>query len=117
VLIADDSSDSRDMYGEIVRPGGYEVLEAANGFEALDLAESRRPDVIVMDLCMPRMDGWEAIHRLKSNPRTRSIPVVALTALGWCLDSAGVECDAYLVKPCLPVDLLGVLDALVAELQ
>ena len=116
VLVADDSFDSRDMYGEILRFGGYDVLEAENGAEAVDLALSRHPDVIVMDLCMPRMDGWEAISRLKSNPQTKSIPVVALTALGWRADAEAIPCEAYLVKPCLPLDLLGVLDSLVARL-
>jgi two-component system cell cycle response regulator DivK len=117
VLLADDSFDSRDMYGEILRFAGYQVVEASNGIEALDLALARHPDVIVMDLCMPRMDGWEAITRLRSDPRTQWIPVVALTALAWHSDSAAVECAAYLVKPCLPLDLLGVLDAVLAELS
>jgi two-component system, cell cycle response regulator DivK len=113
-LLVDDLFDSRDMYGEMLRYGGYEVLEAANGIDALDVALRRRPDIIIMDLCMPRMDGWEAIRRLKSDERTRSIPVVALTALGWRGDAAEVACEAYLVKPCLPLDLLGVLDSLLA---
>ena len=113
-LLVDDAVDSRDMYGEILRFGGYRVLEAVDGAEGLAVALGQRPDVIVMDLCMPRMDGWEAIRRLRADPRTCSIPVVALTAVGWHHSAAQVECEAYLVKPCLPLDLLGVLDTLLA---
>jgi CheY-like chemotaxis protein len=106
--------DSRDMYGEMLRYGGYRVLEAIDGADALAVALGEHPDVIVMDLCMPRMDGWEAIRRLKADRRTRSIPVVALTALAWHPNASDVACEAYLVKPCLPLDLLGVLDSIVA---
>jgi two-component system cell cycle response regulator DivK len=111
-LLVDDMLDSRDMYGEVLRFGGYEVLEANDGAEALAVAFGQRPDVIVMDLCMPRLDGWEAIRRLKADSRTREIPVIALTALGWNADASEIGCEAYLVKPCLPLDLLGVIDAL-----
>jgi two-component system cell cycle response regulator DivK len=114
-LLVDDAPDSRDMYGEMLRFQGYRVLEASDGADGLAVALGARPDIIVMDLCMPRVDGWEAIRRLKTDPRTRSIPVVVLTALGWRPSSIEVECEAYLVKPCLPLDLLGVLDALLAD--
>ena len=113
-LLVDDGVDSRDMYGEILRFGGYSVLEAVDGADGLAVALGQRPDVIVMDLCMPRMDGWEAIRRLKADPRTCGIPVVTLTAVGWHPSAEQVECEAYLVKPCLPLDLLGVLDTLLA---
>jgi CheY-like chemotaxis protein len=115
VLLVDDAFDSRDMYGEMLRVGGYRVLEAIDGADALGVAVTQHPDIVVMDLCMPRMDGWEAVRRLKTDPRTRTIPVVVLTALGWGAGAMEVECEAYLVKPCLPLDLLGVLDTLLAE--
>jgi CheY-like chemotaxis protein len=111
-LLVDDLFDSRDLYGEMLRIAGYDVMEATNGVDAIELASSRLPDVIVMDLCMPRMDGWDAIRHLKVDPQTSAIPLVVLTALGWRPGSAELECDAYLVKPCLPLDLLAVLDAL-----
>jgi two-component system, cell cycle response regulator DivK len=113
-LLVDDVLDSREMYREMLNLGGYLVLEAIDGADGLAVALGERPDIIVMDLCMPRMDGWEAIRRLRSDPRTRAIPVVVLTALGWRTSAADVECEAYLVKPCLPLDLLGVLDSLLA---
>ncbi len=115
LLLVDDAADSREMYGEILRRAGYHVLEAMDGADALSIAFEHSPNLIVMDLCMPRMDGWEAIRRLKSDPRTRSVPVVALTALGWQGQPSDMECAAYLVKPCLPVDLLSVVDIVCAE--
>jgi len=116
-LLVDDTSDNRDMYGEMLRYGGYAVLEAADGLDALAVTVAELPNIIVMDICMPRMDGWEAIRRLRADPRTASIPVVALTAVGWNAGAAGMECEAFLVKPCLPIDLLGVLDTLLARAQ
>jgi two-component system, cell cycle response regulator DivK len=113
--VVDDMVDNLMMYGEVLRAGGYVVLEATDGADALAVALGEHPDIIVMDLCMPRMDGWEAIRRLRADPRTASIPVVALTALIWNLSPVEVECEAYLVKPCMPMDLLGVLDSLLAR--
>jgi two-component system cell cycle response regulator DivK len=114
-LLVDDAFDCRDMYGEMLRYGGYTVLEAVDGADALAVALGQHPDIIVMDLCMPRMDGWEAIRRLKSDSRTRAIPVIALTALEWHASAADAGCEAYLIKPCLPLDLLGVVDSLLAR--
>jgi CheY-like chemotaxis protein len=102
------------MYGEILRLGGYRVIEALDGEAGLAAAFAQRPDIIIMDLCMPRLNGWEAIRRLKTDARTRSIPVVALTALTWHSPAIEVECEAYVVKPCLPLDLLGILESLLA---
>jgi CheY-like chemotaxis protein len=114
-LLVDDTVDSRDMYGEILRFGGYRVLEATDGADALAVALGQRPSVIIMDLCMPRMDGWEAIRRLRSDPRTAAIPVIVLTALNRDLGAVQVDCAAYLVKPCLPFDLLDVLSSVLAK--
>ena len=113
VLIVDDYQDAREMYAEYLEFSGFRVAEARNGQEAVDQAFALRPDVILMDLSLPVMDGWEATRRLKSDTRTHSIPVVALT--GHALDGHSREaqdagCDAYVTKPCLP-------DALVREVQ
>ena len=114
-LLVDDLHDTRDMYGEMLRFGGYRVLEASDGADGVAVALEQRPDLIVMDLCMPRMDGWEAIRRLKSDPLTRSIPVVILSAIASRGAPSDLACEAYLVKPCLPLDLLGVVDTLLAS--
>src|ERR1041385_9189136 len=79
VLLVDDYPDAREMYSEYLEFCGFEVGEAANGMEALERAVDAAPDIILMDLSLPVMDGWEATRRLKADTRTASIPVVALT--------------------------------------
>jgi two-component system, cell cycle response regulator DivK len=109
VLLVDDYPDAREMYSEYLTFSGYEVVEAANGVEALQRAVEERPDIILMDLSLPVMDGWEATRRLKSDQRTADIPVVALTghALAGISDGAKrAGCDAFITKPCLPEDLV-----------
>ncbi|HSL23043.1 MAG TPA: response regulator [Vicinamibacterales bacterium] len=113
VLVVEDYPDAREMYSEYLRFSGFDVIEASNGFEAVEKATSLRPDIVLMDLALPRMDGWEATRRLKGDARTRDIPVVALTghALAGHADSAQkAGCDAFVTKPCLP-------DALVMEIE
>jgi two-component system cell cycle response regulator DivK len=109
VLLVDDYPDARDMYGEYLEYSGYDVIQAANGVEALERALEDQPDIILMDLSLPVMDGWEATRRLKANPRTASIPVVALTghALAGIFEGAQrAGCDSFVTKPCLPEDLV-----------
>ena len=85
------------------------MVEAANGIEALQRAIDTEPDIILMDLSLPVMDGWEATRRLKADKRTASIPVVALTGHALAGISEGAKragCDAFVTKPCLPEDLV-----------
>lgn len=109
VLIVDDFEDNRDMYASYLEFAGYRTAQAADGQEALDKAFKLRPSVIIMDLSLPGMDGWEATRRLKKDERTRSIPVVALTGHALAGHSKGAKdagCDAFVTKPCLPEDLV-----------
>lgn len=115
VLVVDDVAESRGLCREVLRDAGYEVIEAGDGGEGVTLARGVQPDVVVMDLCMPQMDGWEAIRCLKADPRTASVPVVVLTGLGWQPSFADGDFHAYLVKPCSPSDLVGVLDAILGR--
>lgn len=113
VLVVEDYPDAREMYAEYLRFSGFRVEEARNGIEAIDMAAALLPDIILMDLALPTMDGWEATRRLKTDDRTRKIPVLALTghALAGHAESARLAgCDAFVTKPCLP-------DALVAEIR
>jgi two-component system, cell cycle response regulator DivK len=113
VLVVEDYQDAREMYAAYLQFSGYRVAEATNGEEAIEQALALRPDIILMDLALPKMDGWEATRRLKSDDRTRHIPVVALTghALAGHADGAReAGCDAFVTKPCLP-------DELVAEIK
>ncbi|WNG24649.1 response regulator [Cystobacter fuscus] len=109
ILIVDDYQDAREMYAEYLEFSGFRVIEARNGLEAVEKAMEFRPAVILMDLSLPVMDGWEATRRLKGDARTKAIPVVALT--GHALDGHSREaqdagCDSYVTKPCLPDALL-----------
>lgn len=97
------------MYCEYLKFSGFDVIEAADGREALQRAAESGPDIILMDLSLPVMDGWEATRRLKADHRTAKIPVVALTghALAGVFESARrAGCDAFVTKPCLPEDLV-----------
>jgi two-component system cell cycle response regulator DivK len=107
VLLVDDEPDQLDVYRQYLHFEGYRVAVASGGRVALDVALAARPDVIIMDLAMPGMDGFEATRRIKELKATRDIPVIALSAYGeippeWAL-AAG--CETYLRKPILPQDL------------
>jgi two-component system cell cycle response regulator DivK len=118
VLLVDDYPDARDMYGEYLEYSGYDVIQASNGMEALQSAFDHQPDIILMDLSLPVMDGWEATRRLKANDRTASIPVVALTghALAGIFEGAQrAGCDSFVTKPCLPEDLVKEIKRLLGQ--
>ena len=109
VLLVDDYPDAREMYTEYLEFSGFEVIGAGNGLEALQRAVDTSPDIILMDLSLPVMDGWEATRRLKADNRTAAIPVVALTGHALAGISEGAKkagCDAFVTKPCLPEDLV-----------
>ena len=109
VLIVDDFQDNREMYAEFLRFSGLRVEEATNGLEALEKAATLLPDLIVMDLSLPGIDGWEATRRLKSDAATKHIPVVALTGhalAGYSEGARQAGCDGFITKPCLPETLL-----------
>lgn len=109
ILLVDDQQDLRLLYAQHLTLSGFDVIQAANGIEALDHTAGQLPDVILMDLSMPILDGWEATRRLKADLRTAHIPVVALTAF----DGAGelerathAGCDWFVPKPCAPAALI-----------
>jgi two-component system, cell cycle response regulator DivK len=109
ILVVDDYQDAREMYAEYLQFSGFRVAEARNGNEAVEQAFALKPDLILMDLSLPGMDGWEATRQLKSDERTRQIPVVALTGHALAGASEGAKragCDSFVTKPCLPDDLV-----------
>ena len=109
ILVVDDYEDAREMYAEYLRFCSFRVAEARNGGEALEQAFSLMPDLILMDLSLPGIDGWEATRQLKADERTRRIPVVALTGhalAGASEDAKKAGCDSFVTKPCLPDDLV-----------
>jgi two-component system cell cycle response regulator DivK len=109
ILVVDDYQDAREMYAEYLQFSGFRVAEARNGNEAIEQAFALKPDLILMDLSLPGMDGWEATRQLKSDERTKHIPVVALTGHALAGASEGARkagCDSFVTKPCLPDDLV-----------
>ena len=105
VLIVDDFPDNRDMYVQFLSFHGYRVAEAVDGLDALTKAAALRPDLIVMDLSLPRLDGWEATRRLKQDPLTSQIPVVALTGhalAGHEARARNAGCDSFVTSRALP---------------
>ena len=120
VLLVDDFDDARELYAEYLDSCGYRVAQASEGNQALEMAFALRPDVIVMDLSLPGLDGWAAIRRLKSDERTGSIPVVAMSGHSRDLhrrhdDPKEATWDCYLTKPCLPDDLIANIQRLLAR--
>lgn len=118
VLLVDDFDDNRTMYAKYLTACGYRVAQAADGREAVTRALALLPDVVVMDLSLPVMDGWAATRELKGNERTRGIPVIALTgcATGGHMRAAReAGCDGFLTKPCLPAALLATLRHVLAR--
>ena len=117
VLVVDDDRDGREMYTATLAAVGFRVDQAIDGFEAVDKGNKLHPDVILMDLLMPRLDGWEVIGWLKNNRNTRDIPIIAVT--GAAAEQQALARDAgvhsVLVKPCPPDVLLGEIRRLLNE--
>jgi len=109
VLLAEDFEDARELYREYLEYSGFSVETATNGREAIEKAIALQPDLILMDASMPILDGWQATRALKADPRTRSIPILALTAHAFedaKQEARGAGCDGFITKPCLPDDLV-----------
>jgi CheY-like chemotaxis protein len=120
VLVVDDDTDDLKMISMILEPEGYDVVTAENGVEALEKVESEDPDLILLDVMMPELDGFAACDRLKSSPASQGIPVVLLTGVAKQITKTrypinGVlraEAEEYLEKPVDPEELLKVVAGL-----
>ncbi len=102
--------DNRQILRDLLGNAGYELLEAENGAEALTTVARQRPDLILMDIQLPVMDGYEATRRLKADPATNSIPIIVVTSYALSGDETKAReagCDAYVTKPYSPRQLLG----------
>lgn len=109
VLFVDDDSSTRGGYTTYLTKAGYDVNPAANGQEALALASTWAPNVIVLDLGLPDIDGWEVARQLKADPRTAAVPIIALTGADLPherVSAMRAGCDRHLSKPCSPTDLV-----------
>ena len=115
LLLVEDNEESRDGLSRHLRRKGYEVLTAVDGRQGLEAALSTAPDLVLMDMSLPVLDGWEATRQLKADPQTRHIPVIALTAHAMAGDrerALAAGCDEYDTKPVEFARLLGKIQAL-----
>jgi two-component system cell cycle response regulator DivK len=118
ILLVEDNEMNRDMLSRRLQRRGHEVLVAVDGAQALELAGSAQPALILMDMSLPVLDGWEATRRLKANEATRAIPVIALTAHAMSGDKARAleaGCDDYDVKPVEFVRLSAKIESLLSR--
>lgn len=109
ILVAEDERDIRELIAFTLRFAGFDVVLATNGAEAVEMAEASPPDLIILDVRMPKMSGYEACRRLKENPRTSSVPVVFLSAKGQeseIQQGLASGADEYILKPFAPDELI-----------
>jgi two-component system cell cycle response regulator DivK len=109
ILVIEDHEDNRRILRDLLTSAGYEPLEAVTGEEGVALAETQRPDLILMDIQLPGLDGYEATRRIKANPALRHIPIIAVTSYALSGDDVKAReagCDAYVTKPFSPRALL-----------
>jgi CheY-like chemotaxis protein len=117
ILLVEDNEMNRDMLSRRLTRNGFDVVIAVDGQQGVDMATSERPDVILMDLSLPVMDGWEATRRVKADAATRAIPVIALTANALVEDrerAIAAGCDDFDTKP---VELPRLLEKINSQLQ
>lgn len=109
ILVIEDQEDNRRIMRDLLTSKGYEVIEALNGLDGVKTAEASRPDLILMDIQLPGMDGYEATRRIKANPEIRKIPIIVVTSYALSGDDVKAfeaGCDAYVAKPFSPRELL-----------
>ncbi len=114
ILIADDEANIRLLVSSMLAKD-YTVLEASDGEEAVDMARTQKPDLVLMDIMMPNMDGYTACYTIKKDPVTKAIPIIMLTAIGHELNvklSHEMGADGYITKPFSPRGLLDTVDQL-----
>jgi two-component system cell cycle response regulator DivK len=109
ILVIEDQEDNRQILRDLLGNAGYLMIEAGDGQEGVNAATKERPDLILMDIQLPIMDGYEATRRIKANPELKAIPIIAVTSYALSGDEAkalAAGCDAYVTKPYSPRQLL-----------
>ncbi len=109
ILVVEDHEDNRQILRDLLRTAGFEMIEAGDGEAALRMAASEQPDLILMDVQLPVMDGYEATRRLKADPQLKVIPIIVVTSYALSGDEVRARtagCDAYVAKPYSPRQLL-----------
>ena len=109
ILVIEDQEDNRQIVRDLMTASGYDLIEATTGEEGLAAAARERPDLILMDIQLPGIDGYEVTRRIKANPQLKKIPIIAVTSYALSGDDAkafAAGCDAYVTKPFVPRQLL-----------
>jgi two-component system cell cycle response regulator DivK len=109
ILVVEDTEDNRQIMRDLLSSAGYDLIEAQDGAEGVAMAKSQRPDLILMDIQLPVLDGYEATRRIKADPAISHIPVIAVTSYALSGDEAKTRaagCDGYVAKPFSPRQLL-----------
>lgn len=109
ILVVEDHEDNRRIMRDLLTSSGYEVIEAVTGVEGVSAAETHHPDLIVMDIQLPGIDGYEATRRIKANPNLKKVPIIVVTSYALSGDDVKAfeaGCDAYVAKPFSPRELL-----------
>jgi two-component system cell cycle response regulator DivK len=114
ILVVEDQEDNRQILRDLLTSGGFDMIEAENGADAITAAEANRPDLILMDIQLPILDGYEATRRIKANPDLKSIPIIVVTSYALSGDEDKARragCDDYVAKPFSPRELLAKIKA------
>jgi two-component system cell cycle response regulator DivK len=118
ILVIEDQEDNRQILRDLLGNAGYEMTEACDGQEGVAAASAQRPDLILMDIQLPIMDGYEATRRIKAVPELKAIPIIAVTSYALSGDEAkaiAAGCDAYVTKPYSPRQLLAKVNEFLAR--
>jgi two-component system cell cycle response regulator DivK len=118
ILVVEDQEDNRRIIRDLLQSVGYQLIEAADGAAGVRLAKEERPDLILMDIQLPVLDGYEATRRIKADPELRPIPIVVVTSYALSGDDAKARtagCDAYVAKPFSPRALLATIRKFLPE--
>ena len=118
ILVVEDQEDNRRIIRDLLTSVGWEIIEATDGEAGVRVAEAERPDLILMDIQLPVLDGYEATRRIKANPKLRSIPIIVVTSYALSGDDAkalAAGCDGYVAKPFSPRQLLATIRQFLGE--
>jgi two-component system, cell cycle response regulator DivK len=118
ILVIEDTEDNRQIVRDLLTSVGYETLEAIDGAEGVAMAEAHRPDLILMDIQLPEMDGYEATRRIRAIPELARVPIIAVTSYALSGDEAKTRaagCDGYVAKPFSPRQLLAKIHEFLPE--
>ena len=118
ILVIEDTEDNRRILRDLLTRAGFELIEATDGQSGVSMAAAHQPDLILMDIQLPIFDGYEATRRIKSNPDTRNIPIIAVTSYALSGDETkalAAGCDGYVAKPFSPRRILAMVQELLPQ--